>query len=128
MSTTGSGNSAGAGESTEKEKRARNPEFDVVGGDIPRHLFPLGRIKFSLGANGKEAETRRDRMRQLRRDQEWEILKAIADHRIAIPRVEEILKRNGTSGLHRYRLFGQVPGLSHAARRMNSWRTSAGVR
>jgi hypothetical protein len=28
----------------------------------------------------------------------------------------------------RTRFFGQVPGLSHAARRVNSWRTSAGVR
>jgi hypothetical protein len=34
----------------------------------------------------------------------------------------------GAGWLYRTRLFGQVPGVTQAAIRVNSWRTSAGVR
>jgi hypothetical protein len=86
----------GGGVSENKPSRA--PDFDVVGGDVPRHLFSTGRTRFSLGTTGGQARERRAYMRRLRKAQEWEILKAIVDGRITVAEVCLSLRRNGEDG------------------------------
>lgn len=74
----------------------RAPDFDIKGPDIPRDLFPAGRVRFSIGATApREVRRRREALAALREHQEWEILSAIQDGTITVPEVVRRLKQGG---------------------------------
>ena len=105
----------------------RSSDFDVRGKDVPRELFPEGRVRFSLGTtNAREARRRRDALQELRHAQEWEILRAIADDVLSVAEVARRLKQGGEAAIpelrgdvHRRRMgaipsFGLEAGLDQA--------------
>jgi len=76
----------------------RAPDFDVRGRDVPRGLFPDGRVRFSLGTTSRrEVKRRRTLLHGLREDQEWTILKALHDGERTIQEVVRRLRRHGES-------------------------------
>lgn len=106
----------------------RNLEYDVRGGDIPRDLFPNGRVRFSLGVSSpKEARRRRQRMQDLRRWHAWEILKAISDRVLHVSEVCRMLARQGEAALPELRSKverereGQIPTVGEEAERYLEW-------
>jgi len=97
----------------------RNARWDVSGGDIPRHLFPTGRIRISFAdRDAKRAAKRRALCEELRADQEWEILHGMVSGRISIAEVERRIAEGGRGAyreivrdLERHRM-GATPTLA----------------
>lgn len=78
----------------------RAPDWDVTGKDVPRAIFPSGRVRFSLGTTAKRAlHRRRERLDELRAAQEWGIIKAVKDGLISVAEVERRMRQGGDAAV-----------------------------
>ena len=104
----------------------RYPEYDVRGRDIPRGLFPSGRIRFSLGTS-RGAAGIRDRMNDLREWGAWDVLRAIADGRLHPRTVAQQVRRLGQRAVEEIRqqlaadAAGRIPTFREAAEQYLAW-------
>src|SRR5690625_6850053 len=107
----------------------RAPRFDVRAGDVPRDLFPAGRVRFSLGATGAEARRRRDRLNDLRTWGAWDILRAIQDGHLHVAEVCRRIRQDGERAIPELRRdltareIGLPPTLREEADRYLAWRS-----
>lgn len=106
----------------------RNLEYDVRGRDIPRDLFPNGRVRFSLGVSSKqEARRRRERMQDLRRWHAWDILHGISEGVLHVSGVCRMLAQQGEAALPELRsklareVEGSIPTVAQEAERYLEW-------
>ena len=105
----------------------RAPRFDIRAGDVPRDLFPTGRVRFSLGATGAEARRRRERLNDLRVWGAWDILRAIQDGRLHVAEVCRRLRQDGERAVAELRQelaaakIGAPPTLATEAARYLEW-------
>lgn len=105
----------------------RYPRYDVKAGDVPRDLFPTGRVRFSLGATGAEARRRRERLNDLRVWGAWDILRAIQDGRLHVAEVCRRIRQDGERALTELRrdlvavAVGEPPTLAGEAARYLEW-------
>jgi len=105
----------------------RAPRFDVRAGDVPRDLFPAGRVRFSLGATGAEARRRRDRLNDLRTWGAWDILRAIQDGHLHVAEVCRRIRQDGERAIPELRRdltareIGLPPTLREEADRYLAW-------
>lgn len=102
--------------------RSRGVDFDVRGRDVPRSLFPRGRVKFALGVDprtdrkGKEADRRLAQLEKLRTwgrqgdDRAWGILHALQRHSLEPGDVANRLARSGEAAVAE--LFREVQALT----------------
>jgi integrase len=75
----------GSGPRTPKTRPRRHLPYDVEGKDIPRELFPDGRIRFSLGTSDKPtAKKYRGLLGSLRSKAHYDVLRAIEDRAISV--------------------------------------------
>lgn len=82
----------------------RNPDYEIRARDVPRRLFPTGRVRFSIGtAKKKLVELRRAQLNVLREKRAWDILKAIQDGVLHIGTVCDQLGENGTAAIEEIR-------------------------
>jgi len=78
----------------------RNREFDIDGSDVPRELFPRGRIRLSLGTSKKgESSRRRQCLEQLRALEAWDIIKAMVGREIHISDVARRMRQKGEAAI-----------------------------
>lgn len=111
----------------------RNAEFDVRSADIPRDLFPQGRIRFSLGVpqeggrKQSEADRRRAHMMDLRKWGAWDVLRAIEDGVLHVADVSRRLKQGGEASLSEIRRdleaarVGEIPTFAAESERYLEW-------
>lgn len=87
----------------------RSLDFDITGKDVPRDLFPEGRVKFSLAIDrstdprDQRARDRRSTLRKLRRWHGWDILHAISEGELHPATVEAAIERNGEGAVREIR-------------------------
>lgn len=71
----------------------RSKYWDIRAGDVPTDLFPSGRVRISLGDHReKYAGPRRRQLKKLRREEEWKIIRAIADGKLDVVEVARVMK------------------------------------
>lgn len=111
-------------------------DFDVTGPDVPRDLFPTGRVKFSLGvrrsADRRDAEARRRRaeLMKLRTWQAWDVLKAVQDQTIGVAEVCRRVQQGGEAAVAEIRqdlqarALGEIPTFAAEAERYLEWYAS----
>lgn len=106
----------------------RAPDFDLRGRDVPRDLFPDGRVRFSLGTTSmKEVKRRRRVLHELRRDQEWEVLRGIQDGHLDVSEVVRRMVQGGTGAVPELRAdletrrTGAVPTWKEESARYLEW-------
>lgn len=128
-------------------KASRSLDFEIRSGDVPRDLFPTGRVKFSLGvarasdARDAEATRRRVELLKLRGWRAWDVLRAIQDGQLNVAIVATAIENNGRDALPELRRqlemvrIGAVPTLDQEKERYLAWhekhrgeQTHAGVR
>lgn len=75
----------------------RNEIYEIQNKEVPRSLFPSGRLKFSLRVPGgtPEADDRRRRMDDLRENFAWDVLHAIQKGRLGIAEVCTRMQQGG---------------------------------
>lgn len=106
--------------------RLRYPEYDVRGRDIPREVFPEGRVRFSLGAR-RGVKGLRDRMEDLRHWGAWDVLRAIMDGRLHPRTVGQEVRREGRRAVAKLRqqleaeAAGAVPTWQREVNRYVEW-------
>ena len=111
----------------------RSLDFDYRGKDVPRDLFPTGRVKFSLAVDrdtdkrdrlGKARRASLDRLRALHG---WDVLRAIVDGKLHPGTVEDAIQRNGDKALPELRALieasriGAIPTFGEEAARYLEW-------
>lgn len=80
--------------------KSRVPSWDIGGSDVPREIFPSGRVRISLGSRDEDTvEKRRELLQKLRDKQSWTLLKALSDRRISIVEVARRLDEYGNRAL-----------------------------
>lgn len=106
----------------------RAPDYDIRGADVPRELFPTGRVRFSLGTTSKRSvRRRREALNQLRADQEWDIIAAVKDGTIPIDELMRRLRQGGERAIPELRAdaesrrAGGVPTVREEADRYLKW-------
>lgn len=106
----------------------RNARWDVSGGDLPRDLFPSGRIRISLASRDpKIVEKRRALCQELRADQEWSILHGLARGLITIAEVQRRDRQGGVGARKEIRddieriWMGGVPTVADEIAAYTAW-------
>lgn len=106
--------------------------YDIRAADVPRDLFPRGRVKFSLGVprsarKSGEDQRRRDEMERLRHLHAWDVLKAIQDGRMHVADVSRRVRRYGEAALPEMRRelddtsAGRRPTFNEEVERYLAW-------
>lgn len=71
--------------------------WDVQPRDVPRELFPTGRVKIRLGAvSAEDVRKRRAALGQLRAAHAWDIVRAVVDGRLPLARVVATVRERGS--------------------------------
>lgn len=79
---------------------SRAPDWDIRGRDVPRKVFPRGRVRFSLGTSSKrELARRHEVLNALRESHEWDIIAAIRDGLITLPEVVRRVLQGGKDAI-----------------------------
>lgn len=106
----------------------RAPDFDVRARDVPREMFPDGRVRFSLGTTHVAAvEARRTQLHILRDNQHWRVLRAVQDGLLDVAEVTRRLQQFGLSQVPELiseaqaKRAGEVPTLREEVARFLKW-------
>lgn len=108
-------------------------EYDIRGQDVPRDLFPTGRVRIAYGVRpsqdrrGAERRRRRERLEDLRRWGAWDILCAITQGRIHVAEVCRRVQQGGEAAVAEIRAdlergkAGEIPTLAAEIERYLEW-------
>jgi integrase len=106
--------------------------YDIRAGDVPRDLFPRGRVKFSLGVPRSQRRTgedhrRRTEMEKLRHLHAWDLLHAIQHGRLNVAEVSRRIRLYGEAAIAELRReldaagVGPIPVLREEAEKYLGW-------
>lgn len=106
----------------------RAPDFDVIARDVPRDLFPSGRVRFSLGTTAaRDIRRRKEALTILRDRGEWDVIHAVSIGTIPISELERRVRTHGESAIPelrtdvRIRGEGAVPTLREEVEEYLEW-------
>lgn len=78
----------------------RAPDWDVSARDIPRDLFPSGRVRFSLATtSAREIRRRRAALQVLRDRGEWQVIHAVSVGLVSVAELERRIRTHGEAAI-----------------------------
>lgn len=86
-----------------KRKQRRPIEFDRASRVVPRDRFPDGRVRFSLGAAGREGQARRTEITKVWVWRAWDVLQGLAAGDLDPGNVAAAVKAEGEAALGKLR-------------------------